>query len=48
MEKLDVGDGSDAVLGDDRDRNNALAIGQDFRSCSGARGAADKILSVIS
>lgn len=38
--------GVQRVLGDDSYRNHAEAIGKGFRNCTGARGAADKILSV--
>lgn len=39
-------DGINRVLTDSAYRNNAAAIGEGFKQCSGAKGAADKIMQV--
>lgn len=42
----EIFDGVEAVLGDDSYQKHAQIIGNGFRSCAGAKAAADKILSV--
>ena len=42
-----IGEAVDKVLTDSSYRENAKVIAQGFRSCTGAVGAADKILQVI-
>ena len=41
-----IREATEKVLNDDSYRNSALAVSEGFRNCSGAKGAADKILSV--
>lgn len=43
---LSVLDGINRVLTDSTYKNNAAAIGEGFKQCSGAKGAADKIMQV--
>ena len=45
-DSISIGDGVNTVLSDSRYRSNADIIAESFRSCTGAKGAADKILSV--
>ena len=45
-DSISIRDAVNTVLSDSRYRSNADIIAESFRSCTGAKGAADKILSV--